>query len=73
MKVVEKEKVSRKVVHKQRDNPCLEKDIREEWICTLPRRKESRVAKVGAEVEVGTREAMGIVGATLTAKHKALH
>ena len=39
----------------------------------MPQGKESRVAKVVGEVVVSTREAMGVVGATLTAKLKALH
>ena len=39
----------------------------------MPQEKEPRVAKVVGEVEVNTREAMGGVGATLTAKLKALH
>ena len=73
MKVVEKEKVIRKVVCRLVDNQCLERDTRVAWICTLPQRKEPRVAKEEGEVEVSTREAMRVVGATLTAIHKALH
>ena len=73
MKVVENERVIRKVVCRLEDKLCLERDTRVEWICTLPLGKEPRVAKVVGEVEVNTREAMRVVGATLTAKLKALH
>ena len=44
-----------------------------EWTCALPQGKESRMVKVEGEVEISPREAMGVVGATLTAKFKALH
>ena len=73
MKMVEKERVIRKVVCRLEDKLCLERDTRVEWICTLPRGKEPRVAKEVEEVEISTREAMRVVGATLTAIHKALH
>ena len=73
MRAVEKGRVNRKVVCRQSDQQCLERGTRVEWICTLPRGKEPRVAKVGGEVEVSTREAMGDVGATLTAILKAFH
>ena len=43
------------------------------WICTLPLGKEPRVVKVGGAEDLPTRGAMGVVGATLTAKHKALN
>ena len=65
-----KGKVSKRVDLRQEGQQCLERDTRVEWICTLPREKEPRVAKVVGEVEV---DAMGVVGATLTAKLKALH
>ena len=73
MKLVGKEKVNPRVDLRHEGQLCLKKDIRVEWICTLPQEKESRVVKVVGEVEVNTREAMGVVGATLTAKLKALH
>ena len=73
MKVVGKGKVDRRAVPRWKDPLCLERDTRVEWICTLPQGKEPRVAKEEGEVEVSTREAMRVVGATLTAIHKALH
>ena len=73
MKLVEKEKVNQRVDLRQEGQLCPERDTRVGWICTLPREKELRVAKVVGEVEVSTRDAMGVVGATLTAKLKALH
>ena len=71
--MVEKVKVNPRVDLNQEGQLYRGRDTRVEWICTLPRGKEPRVAKVGGEVEVSTREAMGVVGATLTAKFKALH
>ena len=73
MKVVEKERENRKVVRRLEDKLCLERDIKVEWICTLPQEKELKVAKEVGEVVLRTREAMRVVGATLTAIHKALH
>ena len=70
---MEKEKVIRKVVCRLVDKQCLERDTRVEWICSVPQGKEPRVAKEEGEVEVSTREAMRVVGATLTAIHKALY
>ena len=70
MKLVGKGKVNPRADLRQEGQLCLERDTRVEWICTLPREKEPRVAKVVGEVEV---DAMGVVGATLTAKLKALH
>ena len=73
MKLVGKGKVNQRVDLRQEGQLCLERDTRVGWICTLPQGKEPRVAKVVGEVEINTREAMGVVGATLTAKLKALH
>ena len=73
VKMVEKEKVIRKVVCRLVDKQCLERDTRVDWKCTLPQETEPRVAKEVEEEEVNTREAMRAVGATLMAIHKALH
>ena len=71
--MVEKGKVNQRVDLRQKGRQCLGRDTRVEWICTLPQGKEPRVAKEGGEVEVGTADAMGVVGATLTAEFKTLH
>ena len=73
MKLVGKGKVNPRVDLREEGQWCLERDTRVGWVCTLPQGKEPTVAKVGREVEINTREAMGVVGATLTAKLKALH
>ena len=57
--VVGKGKVNQRVDLSQEGQWCLERDTR---VCTLPQEKEPRVAKVVGEVEVSTREAMGVVG-----------
>ena len=73
MKLVGKGKVNQRVDLRPEGQLCLERDTKVEWVCSLPQEKEPRVVKVGGEVEVSTRDAMGVVGATLTAKLKALH
>ena len=70
---MERGSVNKRVDLRQEGQLCLERDTRVGWICTWPHGKEPRVAKLVGEVKVNTREAMGVVGATLTAKLKALH
>ena len=67
MKLVGEEKVNQRVDPRQEGQLCLERDTRVVWICTLPQGKEPTVAKEEGEVEVSTREAMWVVGDTLTA------
>ena len=71
--MAEKGKVNPRVDLSQEGQLYRGRDTRVEWICTLPRGREPREVKVVGEVEVSTRDAMGVVGATLTAKLKALH
>ena len=73
MRVAKKGKGNRRVANRHEDKWRLERDAIVEWICTLPQGKEPRVIKVGGEVVIRTRGAMGVVGATLTAKLKALN
>ena len=67
----EKGRANKRVILSQEDQVCVERDTRVEWICTWPQEKEPRVAKEVGEVVISTRKAMRVVGATLTAIHKA--